>query len=59
MAWRNIRIQKAPDDENGHEQFYLVQLDTSFQPTQSGSTRFFAGTQIRRKYAYNPRHPWV
>jgi len=39
MAWDNIRIVKAANDENGDEQFYIVQFDASLQPTQPGYTR--------------------
>ena len=31
MAWGNIRIEKAPDDADGNEQFYIVQYDASVQ----------------------------
>lgn len=39
MTWDNIRIAKAANDENGNEQFYIVQFDASLQPTQPGYTR--------------------
>jgi hypothetical protein len=36
MTWANIRIEKAPDDADGHEQFYIVQFDPSLQSQQPG-----------------------
>jgi len=36
MAWDNIRIEKAPDDTDGNEQFYIVQFDPSVQGVQPG-----------------------
>jgi len=36
MAWENIRIEKAPDDSDGIERFYIVQFDAAVQATQLG-----------------------
>ena len=36
MAWGNIRIERAPDDADGNEQFYIVQFDASIQTQQPG-----------------------
>ena len=36
MAWRNTRIEKASDDADGNEQFYIVQFDASLHVHQPG-----------------------
>jgi hypothetical protein len=39
MAWRNISVVMAPEDENGQEQFYLVQFESALQPSEPGYIR--------------------